>query len=413
MSGNLKKFVNPKFTKTVDLQLMRRLLARHEPGLPEFPLDLLDRDEPSAREALAEFFADREEDCPEGLCADLHRIAELGTGRGLEIILTQAAREGIELFPELRTGDAAGPNRAHDPKHIALRVFLDHPELFEIAADHMAMVTADRLHEYAGRERGVTVDLTGAKVEAFRAAVADLFRDAFLGDFCRVRDHLDGEEINLVISHGSLVATVPVIEGAEERVISIREVSHAVLRYSESTGVLRMARVRQAHRPEVAELFARIILDRPGFFAAEDAQDLYTLRPVERAGFGYAFDHRYDPEIEEVLIISASADLMSSATGGYPRVEHSLTSERPGGEALRRFRETPVDFGSGWRLGELKFRILFRAEPGKRPSQVTVRLQPPGRVQFRRTRHEERVMTLIERNGLLNDRDDLLVTDAA
>jgi hypothetical protein len=34
-------------------------------------------------------------------------------------------------------------------------------------------------------------------------------------------------------------------------------------------------------------------------------------------------------------------------------------------------------------------------------------------VQFRRTQHEARVMTLIERNGLTNDRDDFAVIDAA
>jgi hypothetical protein len=46
---------------------------------------------------------------------------------------------------------------------------------FDAAADHMAMLTADRLHEYAGRERGVAIDLTAEKVEAFRTAVAALF----------------------------------------------------------------------------------------------------------------------------------------------------------------------------------------------------------------------------------------------
>lgn len=30
MAGNLKKFVNPRFIKTIDLDYMRRLLARHE-----------------------------------------------------------------------------------------------------------------------------------------------------------------------------------------------------------------------------------------------------------------------------------------------------------------------------------------------------------------------------------------------
>ena len=412
MAGNLKKFVNPRFIKTIDLTLMRALLARHDGKFKGFSLDLLDQDETDARKALQEFLAGAEENYPEGLRSDLHRIAELGDTRGLEIILTQADREDIDLFPDMKTGDEDAPNKAHDPKHIAVRVFLEHPDLFEAAADHMALLAPDRLHEFAGRERGVIVDLTGEKVEAFRAAVAELFRKSFLGDYCRVGDYADADEINLVVSHGSTVSTMPVVEGQQERVISVRQIAHAVLRYSENTGMLRLARIRKAHQPEIAELFASIILERPGFFDGDDAQDLYTLRPVERAGPAFAFDHRHDAGIDKVQIIEAAADLMVPGKNGYPRVARTLRSRDLGGDALRHFGGTPVAFSGSWRLGELVFRILFKGD-GKRQPQVTVKLRPPGILQFRRTQHEARVMTLIQRNGLMNDRDDFEVVDAA
>ncbi len=412
MAGNLKKFVNPRFISTIDLELMKPLLARHEGSFRDFSVDLLNNDEDHARSALHDLLTGSEDNYPEGLRGDLHRIAELGNARGLEIIQTQADRHGVDLFPEMKTGDEDTPNKAHDPKHIAVRVFLEHPDLFDAAADHMAMLTADRLHEYAGRERGVAIDLTEEKVEAFRTAVAALFRDAFLGDYCRVGDYDDDDEINLVVSHGSMVSTMPVVEGQVERVISVRQISHAVLRYSENTGMLRLARIRKAHQPEIAELFASIILERPGFFDGDDAQDLYTLRPVELAGPGFAFDAAYDPLIDKVLIIEAAADLMAPGRRGYSRVVRTFRSRDLGGDALTHFGSTPVSFGGGWRLGELVFRILFKSE-GKRQPQVTVKLRPPGIVQFRRTQHEARVMTLIERNGLMNDRDDLEVVDAA
>jgi hypothetical protein len=412
MAGNLKKFVNPRFIKTIDLALMKALFARHEDAFTTFSIGLLDQDETAAREALHDLLSGPEDTYPEGLRADLHRIAELGDARGLEIIQAQATRQGIDLFPDMKTGDEDAPNKAHDPKHIAVRVFLEHPDLFDAAADHMAMLAADRLHEYAGRERGVTIDLTEEKVEAFRTAVAELFRNAFLGDYCRVGDYVDGEEINLVVSHGSMVSTMPIVEGQQERVISVRQISHAVLRYSENTGMLRLARIRKAHQPEIAELVASIILEKPGFFDGDDAQDLYTLRPVEQAGPGFAFDAAYDPLIDKVLIIEAAADLMAPGKKGYPRVVRTLRSRDLGGDALQHFGSTPVSFAGAWRLGELVFRILFKGD-GKRQPQVTVKLRPPGVVQFRRTQHEARVMGLIERNGLMNDRDDFEVVDAA
>jgi len=412
MAGNLKKFVNPRFIKTIDLILMKALLARHEGEFTSFSVDLLDQEDDTARDALHDLLTGAEDSYPEGLRADLHRIAELGDSRGLEVIQTQADRQGIDLFPDMKTGDEDAHNKAHDPKHIAVRVFLEHPDLFDAAADHMAMLAADRLHEYAGLERGVTIDLTKEKVEMFGAAVAELFRDAFLGDYCRVGDYADGDEINLVVSHGSMVSTMPVVEGLQERVISVRQIAHAVLRYSENTGMLRLARIRKAHQPEIAELFAAIILERPGFFDGDDAQDLYTLRPVELAGPDFVFDHAYDPMIDRVLIIEAAADLMVPGKKGYPRVARTLRSRDLGGEALRHFGGTPVSFAGSWRLGEIVFRILFKGD-GKRQPQVTVKLRPPGVVQFRRTQHEARVMTLIERNGMTNDRDDFEVVDAA
>ena len=412
MAGNLKKFVNPRFIKTIDLILMKALLARHEGEFTSFSVDLLDQEDDTARDALHDLLTGAEDSYPEGLRADLHRIAELGDSRGLEVIQTQADRQGIDLFPDMKTGDEDAPNKAHDPKHIAVRVFLEHPDLFDAAADHMAMLAADRLHEYAGLERGVTIDLTKEKVEMFGAAVAELFRDAFLGDYCRVGDYADGDEINLVVSHGSMVSTMPVVEGLQERVISVRQIAHAVLRYSENTGMLRLARIRKAHQPEIAELFAAIILERPGFFDGDDAQDLYTLRPVELAGPDFVFDHAYDPMIDRVLIIEAAADLMVPGKKGYPRVARTLRSRDLGGEALRHFGGTPVSFAGSWRLGEIVFRILFEGD-GKRQPQVTVKLRPPGVVQFRRTQQEARVLTLIERNGMTNDRDDFEVVDAA
>ena len=65
---------------------------------------------------------------------------------------------------------------------------------------------------------------------------------------------------------------MPVVDGQKERVISVRQIAHAVLRYSENTGMLRLARIRKAHQPEIAELFTSIILERPGFFDGDDAQ---------------------------------------------------------------------------------------------------------------------------------------------
>ena len=79
MAGNLKKFVNPRFIKTIDMTLMKALLLRHDDKFKGFSLDLLDQDERDARESLQAFLAGAEDTYPEGLRADLHRIADWAT----------------------------------------------------------------------------------------------------------------------------------------------------------------------------------------------------------------------------------------------------------------------------------------------------------------------------------------------
>ena len=412
MAGNLKKFVNPRFIKTIDLEYMKRLLSRHEGQFTGFSLDVFEQNEVDIREAIADLLAGSEDKYPEGLRSDLHRIAELGNAKGLEIIQSQAVRKAIDLFPDAKTGDDGAPDKRHDPKHLALRVFLEHPALFDVAADYLALMTADRVYEFAGRKRGVLVDLTIGKVEAFRNRLTELFKEAFQGDFCRIGDYVDGDEINFVISHGTLVSTMPIVEGRQEKVISLRGVSQAILRYSENTGILRLGKIRTAHQKEIAEAFASIVLGEPGLFAGDDAQHLYSLEVVEKEGASFAVDYRYDPVIDKVLVIEAAADLMVPSKDGYKKVARTLRSRDLSGKALAHFRETPVGFDGSWVLGEIVLRVFFKDE-GTRKPQVTVKIRPPSVLQFRRTQHETRVMELIERNGMTLDHDDYDVIDAA
>lgn len=308
MAGNMRKFVNRRFLEMINLDLMKRLLARHEGKYTGFSADLLDQDEDAARDALRKLLIRPEDKYPEGLLADLRRIAELCNIQGLEIIQAQAERKRIDLFPDMQISDGA-PETAHDPTCIAVRVFLDHPDLFEAAADHLAMLTAHYLDEYIGKERGVTVDLTDEKVEEFRTSIVDMLPNGYLGDYCRVGAYHYGDQINLVVSHGFTVSTVPVIEGQQERVSSVRYISHMVLRYSEYTGILLLDRIRKTHQDVLAELFASIILVRPGFFDAEDALDLYPLSLVELDVPSCVSNVTDYPFSENALVIRGAADL--------------------------------------------------------------------------------------------------------
>lgn len=267
--------------------------------------------------------------------------------------------------------------------------------------------------EFRGPDRDVDADLTEASRAAFHAGIVGLLARDLQGEYCRLGPYEDEGEINLVISHGAPVTTTPVVAGDQERVITLRAVKYAVLRYSPAEGLLRIGGVAGPRQDDVAELFAAHILGRPGFFSGQAARDLYTLAPIIRAGPDFAFDHRYDERIQEVRIVSASADLVRwSETDQGWRTVRTWTSKDASGGALRHFRGSEVRFGDEWRLGEITFRVFFRTD-AKRPAQVTVRVKPPGTLSFRRTRFEKAIHALVARNGMEKERDSGMALDAA
>ena len=410
MGSDIKKFVNPKFLNSIDVTLMRELFARHFSD-DSSPI-AFDGDVADIRQALSDYFASPVTDWSEGLIADLHRLADLGTGEGMQLILNEARRQGIVLYPEPDTGNPESAPVKHEAKHVALHAYLHHHPIFEAAADFQALRAPTAMAEFRGPERDIGADLTKESKEKFKIAMVTLFAQDLQGEYCRLGPYEEEDEINLVVSHGAPVTTTPVVAGDKEQIITLRAVKYAALRYSPAEGLLRIGGVPRAQQSEVAEIFAKHILARAGFFAGKDARDLYTLDPITEEGPGFTFDHAYDERILEVRIVAAAADFFAEDEDGKWRYVRSWESKDASGAALRHFRGSEVRFGRGWRLGEITFRVYFKTE-AKRPAQVTVRLKPPGTLAFRRTRFEKAIHALVARNGLETDRDAGLVLEAA
>lgn len=403
MASDLKKFVNPKFLRTVNLQLLRDLFGRQPENLRNFDLGLFDLSDAEARVALAALFEGPEGAVPSGIVADLHHIAELGTENGMNLLHARADARGIEITPPL---DTKGEPISLDPKQFAILAFLRHRNIFDAVADLMAREARSSFNEYVGHDEGVEPLLTTAARDGFEAAVRDMFRRNYRGAYCRVGWYEDGPQTILVVTHGAPVTVVPVISGDQEDVISFRSVEHAVLAYLPGTGRLGIAGVPKARRAELAEFFARHILRQPGFFAGEDCQDLYTLERVERTGLGFTINHDFDPSIQCVEIVEVQLDRLGAETRpGEAVVEACLTVKDFRGKALRRVHEFTdrVAFGPGrYRIGHLTLRVHF---PGtRRMTEVTVKIKPPAFAIFKRHRFEERIMNLLRRNGFCRER---------
>lgn len=403
MAADLKKFVNPKFLKAVSLPLLRALFARQKESSQRVDLAIFDLPDDAARDALTAFFQGPEECLPRGLVADLHHIAELGTENGMELLRARASGRGIEITPPL---DEHGEPIPLDPKQFAILAFLRHRDIFDAVSDLLAREARSSFNEYVGEDEGVEPKLTDAARTGFEEAAREMFRRSYRGAYCRVGWYEDGLQTVLVVTHGSPVSVVPVIEGDREDVISYRSQAHAVLAYHPGTGRLGIAGVPKAQRAELAEIFASHILERPAFFAGEDCQDLYTLGRVEQVGLGFSVNHAFDPTIQRVEIVEVQLDRLGvSMRPDEPIVEACHIVKDFRGDALRRAREfnDRIVFGPGrYRLGHMTLRIHFVA--GRRPTKVTVKVKPPSHAIFKRQRFEQRVMELLYRNGFCRER---------
>lgn len=413
MASDLKKFVNARFIRTVDLGLLTRVFERHGLALTDISSATLFGDPDSTRlhTDLLAFLARSDEVCPDALVSDLHRIAELGTAEGLEILLQEAGRSQVRVVT-----CSGAEERDEDPKHVALRMFLDHPDVFNAASDMATYRSRTSLSEFVGEEEGVEAVVDETSMPAFEQAAGALFAADLRGNYCRVGTYEDGDEVVLIVTYGAYYSTHPVLtKDHREEIPSFRMLEQAVLAYDASRGLLKVGGVSQSRRVDMADLFATHFLKKPEFFAAEDAQNLYTLESIERAGFDFVFEHRYDPTIARVRITEIGVDAVQvDPSTGKQKVAYSLILRDKADRSLARLGPHLLGerLGLMWKISHIGIKVHFRTE-GARDRVVPVKIKPPRAAIFKRQAYEARIMTLLRKNGLLHDRNAASASVAA
>ena len=371
-----KKFVNPSFIKTIDLLLLRRLLDRHREHIRGLDLGLLDGDGKVARRALLEFFAGPEENYSEGLIADLHRIAELADQNGLEILLRRADGDGVMLVPAAET---EGEGLHLNPKHLALRAFLDHPRVLDAASDILALAACQSLGEFGGCEEGIEAELTTTTRAAFERAMARLLEAD--SDGYRTAGSAGtatkAKSTASAVTHGTIVTTTQVIKDGAEQVISFRSAEHTVLGYQAETGRLKVGGAPKAQRPAIADIFVSTMLNRPDFFAGADSQNLYTLEPAEKKGFAFTLDCAFDPGIRRAAIVEVQIEKTTPAEGPSETRGPWTLTVRDRWNALARMEQLTkfISFGEDrYRISHIVISLGFDIGTGK-PARLTVKLE--------------------------------------
>ena len=225
------KFANQRFLKTVNWEVLGRLLAKHAEGLPKLDLSVLAANPTEGRKQISDFLLGPRDDYPETLIHDLHRIVRLDSAQGMQLILDEAERQKIVIMEPADRATATA-------RDIALLAFVDHPEVFTEAEHTSVFVPPPRVSEFNAREEGVTPEVTPDTLEALRLAAGELFAADLRGKYCRVRPYEDDGELCIAVRHGAPPVSTEVVKSEKDSVIGFQEIDTAVISYAELTGRL-------------------------------------------------------------------------------------------------------------------------------------------------------------------------------
>jgi hypothetical protein len=411
MAKNIKNFVNREFAKTVDLDLLKRLL---DPFSAKITLDwnALPAAEKDKREAIFEFFRSADERLPAELLDALHKIMVLSDVNGARLLQEQAELADVSLVPK---DEIEGENdgRHLTPRHLALRAYLEQRPVFERTLDIHAFWAVRSPLELSGDREGVESRHEDEKARiAFAAAASAYFASRYLGRYCDVRWYPEADEINILVLHGKNAMTANVEENGAERTLTYREIAQDTIRYDVSSGRVKVSANTAAERKKLVELFAEHLIGDADFFEGEDAQRLYTLEPIRLQGEAFRFAHSWDPEVVSIKVKEIQVDEGEHEVDGRTRYSPWAMTVRDSRNAVARLVELApdVDF-QDIRINFVKLEFHFNVE-GKE-TRILVKVKPHNVASFRDHSFEDRIMEHLERNGIRIARGSMPTAAAA
>lgn len=412
MAIGVRKFVNREFAKTVDLDLLKRLIAPYQDQI-DFDWDALPEDEKQKREQIFELFRTADGRFPSELQFALFNIATLSSNAGANILIAQATEANVELVP-LSEIDGPEDGRHLDPRYLALVSYLDHRFIFDRALNVAAFLSHSAPLELNGAREGVdALHEIDVNREAFSKAVSEYFSKRYQGRYSRVRWFTEEDDnIRILVLHGAKSSIKNVEENGAENTKQIREITQDTIRYSSATGNIAVGAKTAPDAKQLVKLFARHLLDDETFFENEYSGNLYTLEPINRLGKDFRFHFEWDENVTDVRIREIQVDEGLHLVDGRMRYSPWAMTVRDTRNALYRIDQLcdDLDFAD-LRINYVK--LEFWLDIDSRDSRVMVKIKPPGVASMRDHSHESLIMEHLERNGIRrNSQPDSISTAA-
>lgn len=411
MTRRIRNFVDRAFSRTVDLELLRRLL---DPHLPQIGLDWdgLPEDETEKRKQIFDLFARADRRFPAKLQFALYNISTLATEAGARIVQEIAAEAGVDLLAGLRReGDT--DDRRFTPRFIALAAFLDHRPVFDRALGAAAFLAHSSKLERDAERADTELRHDAPEVQAaFAEAVRVWFSGRYDGHFCEVHWFDEDDLLRILVLHGTKAETKNVDRDGAEDTVKFREIVQSTLEYDRRRGAIAVGSKSVPDAKKLARIFGEHVMGDADIFEASAAEELYSLAPLQAAGVPFAF--RPDPEgdITHVALREIRIDETARTAAGRLRRSPWTMTLRDTEDAIARLaRVAPEIDIADVRIVHAKIDVTIEVDGSETVVPVTIR--PPRTLSMRDHSHERPILDMLEDHDIRKRRPSRRTAAAA
>lgn len=367
-SSSLRE-IAPKHLVTL-LRPHAAFLARHHAAIPAECGRL-------NYEALGVALLQPHPDTPPELVDALWHIHEMATPEGMESLLDETRRCGVELDPDSH----------FSPADIATQVWLATPELLRRKHAETAVMKRKSFESFTPRPGASLVyhPPDAAALARLEAEVAAWFTERRRGPGARVFLFEHGHEVRLVIRHGGPYRREGSLENGEPASVQFRPLAFGVAVFDRRTWELRINGGGKREKEMYRRVIGAHLFGQADFFPASPMK--YTLEPLRREG-RRSLVCADVPGLRHVRL----AELHMYVGGPF----HRARTERAD-DVLVALEDARESIPATARLAAAKFEFLFRDSPKPRP--VTVR---EGNVaQYARDEDADVVETFLRQRGFV------------
>lgn len=398
MAKRIRNFVDRAFSRTVDLELLHRLLSPYL-GQIGFDWDGLPEDDGERREAIFGLFAKADLRFPAKLQFALYNITTLSTDAGARIIQEIASEAGVDVLSAYRVEGVADDLR-FTPRFMALVTWLDHRPIFDRSLSAAAFLAHSTKLERDAEREDVELRHHDAGVQDGFAEAARLhFASRYNGHYCDVRWFEEEDLLRVLILHGSKPETKNVDQEGAEDTLKFREIVQSTIEYDQRRSAIAVGSKSATDAKKLVKLFGAHVLGDGDIFEASAKEELYTLGPLQRQGDKFRFNFEPDGEITHVALREVRIDEAQLTATGRLRRSPWFMSLGDSENALRRLKEVAPEIDVGdVRIVHAKIDVTIEVDDSEIVVPVTIR--PPRMVSMRDHSHERIILEMLEDNEI-------------